>query len=334
MSSIVLQKAETPRLSLLLNWYANPYHTPVFIAHHLGFYQEEKINLAIMETTDPSDVTDLIGQNKVDIALKAMIHTYAARAKGYQVVSTGTLFHEPPTGIIFLKSSGIKGFEDIKGKRIGYIGRFGKIMIDDLARRAGIDANAYETVRVGMNVTDAILTGKVDAGMGIGCFQKVELEHMSGQEAGILRVDELAGLGCCCFCSILFLVHESFMIANPDTVQGFMRATQRGMDWTLSNPEKAWELLCDKIPSLRTELYNKIYVSCLPYFSRDLVNVDRDWEKVGLYARQLGITDDSFDSLSCYTNDYLPERPYASYQPLDGCYIADQMSQKNINPTL
>lgn len=315
----------TPRLSLLLNWYANPYHTPVFMAHHLGFYKEEGLAPAIMETTDPSDVTDLIGQNKVDIALKAMIHTYAARAKGYKVVSAGTLFHEPPTGLIFLQSSGIKGFDDIRGKRIGYIGRFGKIIIDDLARRAKIEPDAYETVRVGMNITDAIVQHKVDAGMGIGCFQQVELEQVSGQETGILRVDELAGLGCCCFCSILFLVNEAYLANNQENVRRFMSATFRGVQWTLENPEKAYDLLCEQIPRLRTDTFRKIYISCLPYFSRDLVNVDRDWEKVGLYAQQLGITNETMDCHSCYTNDFLPERPYSTFDPLDGVYISEQL---------
>ena len=315
----------TPRLSMLLNWYANPYHTPVFMAHHLGFYKEEGLAPAIMETTDPSDVTDLIGQNKVDIALKAMIHTYAARAKGYKVVSVGTLFHEPPTGLIFLKSSGIKGFDDIRGKRIGYIGRFGKIIIDDLARRANIEPDAYETVRVGMNITDAIIQNKVDAGMGIGCFQQVELEQISGQETGMLRVDELAGLGCCCFCSILFLVNEAYLENNQENVRRFMRATLRGTQWTLENPEKAYELLCEQIPRLRTDTFRKIYISCLPYFSRDLINVDRDWEKVGLYAQQLGITDETMDCHSCYTNELLPDRPHSTFEPLDGAYISEQL---------
>ncbi len=315
----------TPRLSMLLNWYANPYHTPVFMAHHLGFYKEEGLAPAIMETTDPSDVTDLIGQNKVDIALKAMIHTYAARAKGYKVVSVGTLFHEPPTGLIFLKSSGIKGFDDIRGKRIGYIGRFGKIIIDDLARRANIEPDAYETVRVGMNITDAIIQNNVDAGMGIGCFQQVELEQVSGQETGMLRVDELAGLGCCCFCSILFLVNEAYLENNQENVRRFMRATLRGTQWTLENPEKAYELLCEQIPRLRMDTFRKIYISCLPYFSRDLINVDRDWEKVGLYAQQLGITDETMDCHSCYTNEFLPDRPYSTLEPLDGTYISEQL---------
>ena len=311
----------TPRLSLLLNWYANPCHTPVFMAHHLGLYKEEGLSPAIMTTTDPSDVTDLIGQNRVDIALKAMIYTYAARARGYQVVSVGTLFHEPPTGLIFLKSSGIKKFEDICDKRIGYICHFDQIIIDDLARRAGIERDAYETVRVGMNMTDAIMNNQVDAGMGIGCFQQVELEQVSGQETGILRVDELTGLDC--LCSILFLVNEVYLANNQDAVRRFMWATLRGTAWTLENPEKAYDLLCTQIPSLRTETFRKIYISCLPYFSRDLVNVDQDWDKVSLYTQQLGVSNEHMNSLSCYTNDYLPEGPYATSPQLDDTCMSE-----------
>lgn len=33
------------RTTLLLNWYANPYHTPIFVAEQLGFYSQEHINL-------------------------------------------------------------------------------------------------------------------------------------------------------------------------------------------------------------------------------------------------------------------------------------------------
>ena len=29
---------EIYRVTLLLNWYANPYHTPIFVAQQLGFY--------------------------------------------------------------------------------------------------------------------------------------------------------------------------------------------------------------------------------------------------------------------------------------------------------
>lgn len=305
-----------PRTTLLLNWYANPYHTPIFVGKALGYYEQAGINLAILETTDPSDVTEIVGTNRVDIGLKAMVHCYAARDRNYPIKSIGTLLDEPPTGLIFLKSSNIKTFADVKGKRIGYVGEFGKIMVDDLAKQAGIASSDYETVRVGMNVADAISRDIVDTGIGIGCFQQVELEHLTGEETGMLRIDELAGLGCCCFCSVLYIVNEKTIAEKPEMLTNFMQATQRATAYTLENPEKAFDILCNKMPRLKTDLYHKIFINSLPYFSRDLKNVARDWNKVGRYAAQLGITPEDHDPENCYTNAFVPEQAYASMPPV------------------
>ena len=47
------------------------------------------------------------------------------------------------------------------------------------------------------------------------------------QPAGILRIDELDGLGCCCFCSIQFVASDAYFNSNPKTVSAFMRAIRR-----------------------------------------------------------------------------------------------------------
>jgi ABC-type nitrate/sulfonate/bicarbonate transport system substrate-binding protein len=98
----------------------------------------------------------------------------------------------------------------IVNKRVGYIGAFGKKIIDNLAGLAGIDQNSYETVRIGMNVTDAICRNIIDTGIGFINFQKIELEQLRG-ETVFLRIDQLAGLGCCCFCSVQFIVPPSLI---------------------------------------------------------------------------------------------------------------------------
>ena len=103
--------ANKTRTNFLLNWYANPYHTPLFVAQALGYYENVGIKLALFEPTDPSDVTEAVGVGAMDLGLKAMIHTLAARAKGFPVVSLGTLLDEPPTGLLALKSSGIRTFQ-------------------------------------------------------------------------------------------------------------------------------------------------------------------------------------------------------------------------------
>lgn len=306
------------RTTCLLNWYSNPYHAPILVAKEARFYEEEGMKLAILEPHDPSDVTELVGRGVVDFGLKAMIHTLAARAKGFPIVSIGTLLDEPPTGLVALKSSGIQTFRDIIGKRVGYIGEFGKKIIDDLASLAGIPLDAYKTVRVGMNVVDAIRQGTIDTGIGFINFQKVELEFLEG-EAILLRLDQLAGLGCCCFCSIQMICHEEVLKQRPEEVKRFMKATHRGMALTLEDPDRAFALLCANKPGLRNELYRTIFFRTLPFFSRSLANVDRDWNKVYRYTKHLKIVPPELPLDDCYTNQYVPDTPYSDLEPIACC---------------
>eukprot|EP00126_Sphaerothecum_destruens_P006125 Sdes_comp19228_c0_seq1m10129 len=294
----------TDKITFLLNWRATPYHAPTFLAQKLGFYADEGIKVAFLEPSDPSDVTEIIGSGKVDMGFKAMIHTIAAVSRGFPVTSLGTLLDEPFTGICYLKKSGIKKFQDVVGKKVGYVGEFGKVIIDELCQYYGMKESDYEAVRVGMNVTNSILEGKIDCGVGIECVQQVELEHLHG-DADMLRIDELAHLGCCCFCSILFIANDEFIRKNPEKVRGFMKANRRAMNYVLENPEKAFMLYCEMRPEMKTELNRKIFDSSFKYFSRNLCNVERDWRKVRSYAIRLGLVDNTFQSNR--TNQFLPE---------------------------
>ena len=75
----------------------------------------------------------------------------------------------------------IEGMKDLRCKNISYIAHFGKIMVDDLMKQAGIPETEYKMVRVGMNVTDAIMREEIDTGIGFTNFQKIELEELSGK---------------------------------------------------------------------------------------------------------------------------------------------------------
>jgi ABC-type nitrate/sulfonate/bicarbonate transport system substrate-binding protein len=306
------------RTTLLLNWYANPYHTPIFVAKALGYYEQVRIKLAILEPTDPSDVTEIVGTEKVDFGIKAMLHTVAGCAKGYKLTSIATLLDEPPTGLLALKSSGINTFHDIAGKRVGYIGEFGKVIIDNLAQHAGIDKKDYQAVRIGMNVTDAICRDLIDAGIGFVNFQKIELEQR-GHEVNFLRIDQLAGLGCCCFCSVQYIVPEKTIIEKPEIIRAFLIATQRGVAFTTENPDEAFEILCCEKPQMRNELFRKVFLHSLPFFSRTLLNVERDWNKVGRYMKHLAVVGEDFDITTCYSNQYLPSTPYSDLSPIACC---------------
>ena len=185
-------------------------------------------------------------------------------------------------------------------------------MIDDLAKQAGIPLDSYETVRVGMNVTAAILRGDIDTGVGFTNFQRIELEELSAEDAGMLRIDELNDLGCCCFCSVQYVANGDYFEKNPEKISGFMRAMRRATDFTIEHPDvrrpapplppahtytwlhihlapsteqAAWKIMTRANPRLDNNLYAKIYQRTLPYFSRDLLNVDQLVESAALHGR-------------------------------------------------
>ncbi|KAL5116869.1 Glycylpeptide N-tetradecanoyltransferase [Pleosporales sp. CAS-2024a] len=300
----------TDKITFLTNWHATPYHAPLYLAQSKGYFKDEGIKVAILEPNDPSDVTEIIGSGKVDLGFKAMIHTLAAAARGFPVTSIGSLLNEPFTGVVYLTSSGITpDFTTLKGKKIGYVGEFGKIQLDELTAHYGMSPNDYQAVRVGMNVTRSIITGEIDAGIGLENVQMVELEewlvsqNRSRSEVKMLRIDELAQLGCCCFCSILYIGNDAFLQAHPDKVRAFLRACKRATDFVLASPDQAWEELVTVKSVLNTPTNRKIFERSFAYFSPDLQNVQRDWDKVTRYGKRLRVLDQAFTPN--YTNDYL-----------------------------
>lgn len=236
--------------------------------------------------------------------------SHQAKARSFPVLSIGSLLDEPFTGVVYLKSSGITtDFTTLKGKKIGYVGEFGKIQIDELTSHYGMSPDDYTAVRCGMNVSKALINKEIDAGIGLENVQMVELEEwLAAQgkpksDVQMLRIDELAELGCCCFCSILYIGNEKFIAENPGKARAFMRAVKKATDFVIQSPENAWAEYVDFKPVMGTELNRKIFERSFAYFSKDLQNVDRDWQKVTKYGKRLGVLEESFKPN--YTNEFL-----------------------------
>ena len=141
------------------------------------------------------------------------------------------------------------------------------------------------------------------------------------EDVQMLRIDELAELGCCCFCSILYigkscvidlflsliltlvLGNETFLSEHPEKVSAFMRAVKKATDYVLNQPGQAYEDYVEMKPIMGTEVNRKIFERSYAYFSKDLKNVARDWNKVTKYGKRLGVL--SLDFEPNYTNGFL-----------------------------
>lgn len=71
----------------------------------------------------------------------------------------------------------------------------------------------------------------------------------------------------------------------------------------IGQPAEAYGLFVKIKPHLDTDIQRKIFQRSFRYFSRDLKNVKRDWNKVTAYCKRLNIVADDFKQNQ--TNEHL-----------------------------
>jgi len=99
------------------------------------------------------------------------------------------------------------------------------------------------------------------------------------------------------------IANDRFMTENPKKIGKFMTAVKRATDHVLASPAEAYKTYIDIKPEMASAVNTKIFERSYAYFSRDLKNVQRDWEKVTKYGKRLGVLKEDFKPN--YTNQFL-----------------------------
>ncbi|MFN7097873.1 MAG: ABC transporter substrate-binding protein, partial [Gammaproteobacteria bacterium] len=107
-------------LTVLLDWYPNPDHAPLFVAQEHGFFKQHGLDVKLVSPTDPGDPLKLVAAGKADIAITYQPTLLMAVDEGIPVIRIGTLIATPLNAVAVLKSSDIHTVADLNGKKIGY----------------------------------------------------------------------------------------------------------------------------------------------------------------------------------------------------------------------
>ena len=59
----------TEKLTLMLDWFINPDHAPIFIAQEKGFFTAKGLEIEIIAPSNPNDPAKLVAAGKADLAV-------------------------------------------------------------------------------------------------------------------------------------------------------------------------------------------------------------------------------------------------------------------------
>jgi len=300
----------TETVTLGLEWFLNPDHIPFFVADERGYYADEGLELDVWEPEEHYDTLDTLADGGLDYAITEPIHLVEDRADGVPVRGVAC-FLDTPGGIQYPVGRGWGSPADLpEGVRLNYPGapgEGGRRMVAYMAREAGGDLTAddIEPVDRGFHHTDAIIEGDADAAfLAFHNFEVVESRHR-GHETALWTLDDY---GVPDFSRLTLVASEEKVESRPEEVEGFLRATRRGVEDTVGSPDEATRLFYDRNPEVRDEnpaLMDKIAEATAERFTADLSQDAGMYADLAAFCEELCLVDDAASADETVTDRFV-----------------------------
>ena len=236
------------KIKFTLDWKFEGPATPYLVALDKGYYKDEGLDV----TVDPgngsvesvnrvaggtyefgfADITALIKfrDNAANLPIKAVLMVYDA----------------PPNSIVTLKKTGIKTPKDLEGKILGAPATDASFAVWPIFAKAnGIDVSKVKNENIGFPVREPLLAqGKVDAVTAFYFSSYFNLKSNGVADDDIVFL-MMRDLGVEVYGNAV-IVNPAFAQAHPKEVAGFVRATIKGIQETIKNPEAAIKSLISR----------------------------------------------------------------------------------------
>jgi putative hydroxymethylpyrimidine transport system substrate-binding protein len=291
LSVAAANPAAAQKLTLMLDWFPNVDHLPVYTAAQKGYFQEAGLEVEILSPSETTDGLKLAAAGRVDLAVSYQPQATIAAAAGLPVHVVGRLVAHPLTTLLFLKDSGIQAPADLSGRPIGYT--VPGLMDVLLAAFAKVNAvEDYQAVNVGFAIVQSLSAGRVDAVMGpFKTYETVEMAHR-GLKAGYF---ELEKYGIPDYDELIFVCGPQTLEKRRAEVEAFVAAVARGIAAVREDSTEALELYFKAVPDADRRTETEALALTLPYFADDQQLDSPRWQRFADFALAHGLIETPVD---------------------------------------
>lgn len=304
------QKAENSELTpvtVILDWVPNTNHTGLYAAKEKGFYQEEGLDVKIVNPGE-GGTAQLIAANKGDFGISYQEEVTYARSEDIPVVAIAAVIQHNTSGFASPIDKNIKTPKDFENKTYGGWGSpMENAMIKALMDKYGADFNKVNIINIGAADFFTSLEKDIDFAWIYYGWTGIEAELKNIPLNFIKLRDEHEALD---FYTPVIITSEDKIKNNPELIKKFMRATARGYQFSIENPEQAADILLKAAPELNPELVKKSqqylaaeYQADAPRWGEMKVEV---WQKYADFMYQNRLIKKNIDPYKAFTNEFLP----------------------------
>ncbi len=260
-----LTAATREPLRVMLDFFPNPDHAPLYAARAGGEFARAGLDVRIQTPPDPATPLKLLAAGKVDLAISYEPELLLARDRGAALVAVGALVQRPLTSIIALGSAKVHRPADLAGKRIGTAGiPYQSAYLRTILSRAGVSPVSVHEVNVGFGLVPAMLTKRVDATLGgFWNYEGVQLEQEKKKPV-IIRVDQA---GVPTYDELVIVARRDEAERQGGRIRRFVQALARGEAALRRDPKPALDAILRANPQAARPLQEASLRATLPAFA-------------------------------------------------------------------
>jgi putative hydroxymethylpyrimidine transport system substrate-binding protein len=285
--------SSTPQsLRLMLDWFPNVDHLPIYVAQEKGYFKAQGISVEIISPSETADALKLAAIGNVDLAVSYQPQTIIAADQGLALKVVAPLVRHPLTTLLFLADTGIEHPTDLSGKKIGYtVPGLMDVLLDAFATINRIENHI--PVNVGFTILPALASGKVSAVMGP--FKTYETVGMAqhGYKAAFF---ELEKWGIPDYEELIFVCSPTTLENKRTAIKGFVLAMEKAFVHVETSPEKSLALYLGAVPQADRTIETDAFALTRPYFAKTLGHDPDKWQSFADFALSHGLIQNPVDA--------------------------------------
>ncbi|WP_276253277.1 ABC transporter substrate-binding protein [Halomontanus rarus] len=296
---------------LLLNWQPNGLHVPYYAALERGFYEDQGLELAGIESGEGSDFSATqAGLNNAEFAVTSSDQVLNVNSEGLSPVCIGVIMQRSPV-VVFTDrerfGDELTDPEQLAGETIGSGPGMVRLMTEAYLEYHDL-SDDVEIADAGHDTVQQLLTGEIDVAAGV-FGDVVDASRQNATIDDLSVGEDVPAYG------HVIATSQSFLDSNPDAARAFLRGTARGAAWASNDVDGAIDVLVEATPELEEARENQRDtwdILRTEYLVSDAVEEngwgwnDGDvWEETADVLEEYGFLENEVDPDEVWTNEYL-----------------------------
>ncbi|MCM1988758.1 ABC transporter substrate-binding protein [Oceanirhabdus seepicola] len=304
------ESKELRKVTVILDWLPNTNHTGLYVAKENGYFEEEGLDVEIIQPAE-GGTSSLIAAGKGEFGVSYQEDiTYARTAENpLPIKAIAAIIQHNTSGFASPVEKNIKTPKDFEGKVYGGWGSPTEpAILKALMENEGADFSKLDIIDVGAEDFFAATKNNMDFQWIFYGWTGIEAE-LRGVELNYIdlgKTDKRLD-----YYTPVLIASEKLLADEPELADKFLKATTKGYEYCIENPEDSAKIFLKHAPENNEELVLKSQEYLAKQYKADAEHwgemKEEVWNNYTEFLYEKGLIEKNMEGKEAFTNEHLPK---------------------------